>query len=459
MNKLITVMISLLATLFFVISCDDMNDIQREYAEQEEQVYLGKVDSLQSFPGFGRTKITWYIGSDPKIERTIIYWNMRNDSIVKDFIRTTPGLQRDSVIIENLPEGTTHFEFRNVNNKGETSLYSSVSAVVWGEDFADGLRARKIVSRDFDYEQSRYKLSLSPATRGDSVVYSQIVYKDSKGVEKTVRVERESNAVELPDFTGGQEFQFRTVFFLPEGIDTVYNNYENYKSPTAVFDNGEKLSLQGHIGSRYFERNGKSLYEWNAAGDLIVYTLEEDGSFTYTEKYVGVVPRNVYRDFFFYDDDKFIAISTDHKVTMHQIVNGKLVSVGSTFGTGFSMEKFIPARGFFYSLAGGTLKTWFAKNDGTLNGSLGGTVATDFIYAPSMLFNFQHLVGVDKDGYLYSIPITTIGSLGSKNRIGSGWNRFKQIINVGPKLLGLDSNGDFYEFDFDATNSYWVLDK
>lgn len=451
-------MVSLLVILFFVISCDDMNDIQKKYAEKEERVYLGKVDSLQSFSGFGRVKITWYISSDPRIEQTIIYWNMRNDSIVKDFVRTTPGIQKDSIIIENLPEGSTSFEFRNINSKGESSLYSSVTATTWGEDFAEGLSARKIVSRSFDYERSRYELHFSPTTRGDSVVYSQIVYTDSKGTEKTVRIGRETNTVELTDFADGMEFRFRTVFFPPEGIDTVYNNYEVYKAPTAVFEKGTKLSLHGNIESRYFERGGKNLYEWNTAGDLIVYALEEDGSFTYTEKYVGIVPRNIYRDFFFYDDDKFIAISNDHKVTMHQIKDGKLVSVGGTIGTGFSMGKFIPAKGFFYSLSGGTLKTWFAKNNGTLNSSLGGTVATDFIYDPSILFNFEYLIGVDANGYLYSIPISTTGILGNKNRIGSGWNRFKKLVSVGTKLLCLDNNGDFYEFDFNATDFYWILE-
>src|SRR5690606_37926740 len=96
-------------------SCDKMNDIQEEFTSREDQVYLGKVDSIRFYSGFGRAKITWYIGSDPKIDRTIIYWNMRKDSVVKDFIRNTSGVQKDSIILDNLPEGSTLFEFRNVN--------------------------------------------------------------------------------------------------------------------------------------------------------------------------------------------------------------------------------------------------------------------------------------------------------------------------------------------------------
>ena len=74
-----------------------------------------------------RAKITWYITADPKIEQTVIYWNERTDSLVKNVSRTSSGVMKDSIIIENLPEGSTLFEFRNMNSKGEYSLYTPVS--------------------------------------------------------------------------------------------------------------------------------------------------------------------------------------------------------------------------------------------------------------------------------------------------------------------------------------------
>ena len=129
-------------------SCDDMNDIQSEYADRDERVYLGKVDSLKAFPGFGRAKITWYITADPKIEQTVIYWNERTDSLVKNVSRTSSGVMKDSIIIENLPEGSTLFEFRNMNSKGEYSLYTSVTATSWG--VRQGLRARRLTSTIFN---------------------------------------------------------------------------------------------------------------------------------------------------------------------------------------------------------------------------------------------------------------------------------------------------------------------
>ncbi len=148
---------------------------------------------------------------------------------------------------------------------------------------------------------------------------------------------------------------------------------------------GKKLSLKGNISSRYFERDGDKLYEWNADGDVIVYALNEDGSFSQAETYLSLVPRSNYREFFFYNDDKFICVNTGNLVSMHRIVDGRLVTVktpsgAETFGSSFNMIKFIPAKGFFYSIAPttGDLRTWFANNDATWGSSNGTTVTKGF---------------------------------------------------------------------------------
>lgn len=459
------IILSLLAGVIILISCDDMNDIQRKYAEIEERVYLGKVDSVKAFPGLGRVKLTWYVTGDPKIEKTIIYWNMRNDSIIKEFTRTASGVQKDSIVIESLPEGSSLFEFRNVNSKGESSLYSSTTATVWGEDFGDGLYYRRITSQNFNYEESTFDLDVSPVFEGDSVVYSQITYTTQQGEEKTIRIERDDVSIILPDFGDGQKLYFQTAFFLPTGIDTIFNTPQILKSPTAIFDNGKKLSLVGNLNSRYFERYG-NLYEWNIEGDLIECTQnEEDGEFYPHEVYPALVPRSIFRDFFFYDDDKFIGIRVNNTVSMHQIADRDLVTVlspsgGETFGSSYSMNLFLPAKGFFFSVrkSNGNISVHPANNNATWGSPQTTVVGTGFAYEPVTLYNYNTLVGVDTDGYLYAIPITTTGILGNKSTIGSGWDKFKKLVSVGNKLLGFDEKGDIYRFDFNPTDYYWVVE-
>ena len=450
--------VALLVILFLSVTCDDMNDIQSKFTEIKEKTYLGKVDSIKSFPGYGRAKLTWYIGSDPEIEKTIIYWNMRNDSIIKDFVRHKPGLQRDSIILENLPEGSFLLEFRNVNSEGKTSLYSSTTVRVWGKDFAQGLSSRNIKSHEFDHDFSSLKLTLSDSYAGDSVVYSEIKFTDLEGLEKNIRIDRNTNSLVLTNFPDGEELNFRTVFFLPQGVDTVYGDYEIFKSPKVVFERGEKVTIGEGLESKYFNRNEDKLYEWKSNGNVTIYE-NIDGTFVQTENIPDLVPRSTYREFFFYDDDRFIAINTAGVVTMQTIVNGQFSRIGvANFGLGFLFPTFVPAKGFFYSIDKGELKTWFANNDATWGIPNGTTVETGFTHPVYALFKYKTLIWVDDAGSLWYAPISTTGYLKSKNKIGSGWNRFKKLVAVGDILLAMDASGDLWKFNFD-TKHYWVVDK
>lgn len=440
-------------------SCDKMNDIQSTYADKEEGIYLGKVDSIKSYPGFGKTKLVWYIGSDPKIERTIIYWNLRRDSVVKDFTRVNSGVQKDSVVLENLPEGSMLIEFRNINNKGETSLLSSVTATVWGASFADGLRARSLTSFDYDYNEARYSLALSKTTPGDSVVYSEITYTTKSNATNTVAINRGDTTAVLPDFPSGGTFQFRTVFFLPQGIDTVRNEYQTFNAPEAVTDRGIKIALKGNAVSKYFPMDN-DLCEWNAAGDLIVYAVADNGELTEKMRYPALAPRGTFRDLFFYEGDRFIGIQTNNSLYMYTITDGVLKNIlTTTLGTGFTNPKHIGARGFFYSItSGGDVKAWFALPGGTWLTPQSASAGSGFTYDPYALFNFQTLMGVDATGNLWTVPVLATGSIGAKSRMGLGWNRFTKIACTGTKLYGMEANGDMYVYNnFDVTSKYWIV--
>jgi hypothetical protein len=464
LKNIVSTILGLLAVFYFATACDDMNDIQEKFTEKAEQVYLGKVDSVVAIPGFGRAKLTWYIGSDPKIEKTVIYWNMRADSIIKDFVRTGSGLQRDSTIIENLPEGSMLFEFRNINSKGESSLFSSTTATVWGNNFANTLIARRLTSKDFDYANSSYTLGLSSAANNRDMAYSLVSYTTKSGTEKTIRIEKDVDEVELTDIADGAEFRFRNVFFLPTGMDTVYSSNQIYNVPKAVNETGSKLSLQMSPDSRFFERTGNLLYEWTTGSDLIEYLLNEDGSITKNKTLPAAVPRNSYRELFFSDGDRFISINTAHQVVMFQMTDLDKMEIVKTsagadfFGSGFNFPQFVPAKAFFFSVAAnGETKTWFPNPNATWGSPNGATVSPPaLLFKLVILYNDQNIIGVDEDGYMWSIPITSNGGLGVKSKIGQGWNKFVNILAVGKKLIAANDNGDFYAFDFDADDTYWI---
>lgn len=473
-NKFFKHFLLFIITLTFFISCDNMNDIQREFAEREEQVYLGKVDSLKVTPGFGRAKVSWYISADPKIEQTIIYWNEREDSLVVDVNRTSSGLYRDSILVENLEEGSTLLEFRNVNSKGQSSLFTSVIATSWGGSFAEQLLARKLTSTVYNYEESIFTLKFSPVVIGDSVEYSQVVYTDKYGKEKTLRIDREINDTTLIDFPDGATFGFRNIFFLPQGLDTVFSDFQQIKAPITKFEKGKKIDFPGSPNSYYSVCKSKSIYEWTQEGDVNFYELNEQGIFELSESYPKLVSRNTYAQFFFFDDDKFIA--TDHamNIYMFRIDNYELKVVkpagqaSDSFGGAMGHKRFIPAQGFFYALSGSnSFSVFFPNNNGTWGnpattalGKLYYNIVTNF-YGNYLLAIDEELEGAEdsKKGLLWSFPYSTSGNLRGVNKIGRGWDRFQEFFAIGSKLIAIEYNGDFYEFeDFNATDYYWIVE-
>ena len=146
MKKIIILFVWSLVTIVLTFSsCDSMNDIHQKYLDLGEQIYPCKADSLSSFPGYGRVKLVWYVNADPKVEQTVIYWNERQDSIVKPFVRTVEGVQKDSAIVEGLAQGDYIFELINKNQFGERSLTTMVQGKSYGETYASGLRSRSFM--------------------------------------------------------------------------------------------------------------------------------------------------------------------------------------------------------------------------------------------------------------------------------------------------------------------------
>lgn len=178
----------------FLIQCDDKesDDLYKQYINEGEKIYLGKTDSLVALSGIGRVQLKWYVNADPKIEETVIYWNMRQDSVKKSFRRTEKGIQADSLFIEGLPEGTYTFELINRNKSGYRSLVSTVQGEVYGESFISGLKSRGISSMTviaYDKEKQLSDIKISGAWYRESWLENHLcqwLYKYAKSAVRTL---------------------------------------------------------------------------------------------------------------------------------------------------------------------------------------------------------------------------------------------------------------------------------
>lgn len=236
-NRVIFLVLCLTFSYLF-IACDSMEDINRIYSEKEEKVYLGKVDSIKTFAGLNKIKITWYISSDPRIKNTIVYWNMRQDSIVKPFNREKSGVQKDSIIIENLSGSNYYFEFRNVNDRGESSLFSSATGTTLGKKHLESLKNRTPTSIEYDAETFNTTVVLSPTIPEDFLVYSELKYLDKDGKEVSLIIDRDSISFIMENVPRRGKFQLRSVFSVGFDNEIFYSNYDSYDVPAPELKTG-----------------------------------------------------------------------------------------------------------------------------------------------------------------------------------------------------------------------------
>lgn len=457
MNKYVIIIISLLSAI--LVGCDGMNDIQKQYVDLGEKVYLGKVDSIEVTPGLNRVKITWYIPADPKIENTVIYWHMRNDSVVKPFTRTTPGVQKDSIIIENLAEDTYYFEFRNTNKAGESSLFTAAQGRAWGEEFLETLHERKVASQGYDPDPPVLKLSLSAVPPNDEVVYSKIKYTNEAGDVVEKRIENDIINYTIPDLAFGGDYEVTTVFFPIAGIDTVYKKV-TYEAPPLKIAVGKKiLSLSNAAGSLFFVRN-ESLMQQDPTGNLLIYTFNTNEQLIHTGTMEGTW--NMYAFMYNKAADMLICNDKDRLRYIHtyKFEGNKLTLLTSQLGRGYGFPAFMSFEGLFYTIAAnGEVKRWIVQQNGTWASPNGGDVmATGFTqYIIALSHQNKAILAVDNvDGGLWYYTAAANGIMSStRKKIGKGWNTYKNLYSFGDKLIAQDANGDFWLHEFDL-NTYWI---
>jgi hypothetical protein len=205
----------LIATAF--MACDDMTTIYQEYLDRGETIYIGKVDSLQLFPGDGRVKLAWEINADPRLEDCIVYWDERADSLVVPIVRDAGGgRQKMSVVVEGLAERGHIFEVRTRDVYGNISLKTEKSAPCYGEKYRGGLSNRAIVA-----QEANPGVALVTWGTTENSVGVEFSYVNRAGTPRTVLVPPEETISAFVDYVSGGEFSYTTLYLpVATSIDT-----------------------------------------------------------------------------------------------------------------------------------------------------------------------------------------------------------------------------------------------
>ncbi|MDR3308840.1 MAG: DUF4998 domain-containing protein [Tannerella sp.] len=210
--KIITVLIIL--TLF--IGCDDMNNINQEYIDRGETIYTGVVDSIEASPGYNRVRVNWFINSDPRVKKTVIYWNEGKDSTVVQITRQD-NIPTHHELTFSVPEGAYVFQFVTKDNEGHHSVnttFSEISVSIYGDRYIAGLSNRPVAS-----------INTTKITWGDvesvTILYTTVSYVDDEGVKQVIKVENDSTETPLPGAQAGTDVSVVTTFIPVNGLDEV----------------------------------------------------------------------------------------------------------------------------------------------------------------------------------------------------------------------------------------------
>jgi hypothetical protein len=197
-----------------------MNSVNQEYFDRGETFYTGKVNYLQAFPGNNRVRFLWYVNSDPRITRTVIYWNGVSggvDSTVVAINRTQPGsIQAETEL--NLPESGYVFEFVTKDDNGNRSLAVERSVAIYGDKYIALLQNRDVVS------VSVSKITWATVS-SQEILYTIVQYTDytdpDNPATRTLRVENEDTETELSGAKSGEPLSVTTSYLPANGIDIV----------------------------------------------------------------------------------------------------------------------------------------------------------------------------------------------------------------------------------------------
>ena len=208
-------------------ACSDMNELHDKYLATGEKIYVGRPDSAKVFAGENRLLLRYWV-SDPKSKKMVIYWQLRNDSILVD----VPA-NRDSVdlILSNLPENNYNFELVTMK---EDFTYRSVTLHVsgnsYGEQYQSTLEHHLIKSATLI---SLEQMEIEWFSANDNEVGNEVVYLGKSGDTVSKFIPFDETVTNIDDYSG--DLRYRTIY-LPEenAIDSFYTEYQPIETGSSL---------------------------------------------------------------------------------------------------------------------------------------------------------------------------------------------------------------------------------
>ncbi|PSL48382.1 uncharacterized protein DUF5013 [Chitinophaga niastensis] len=223
--RILNNIIFLLLLLTAISACRKQDDYKK-FLEGGEIIYTGKADSLLVHSGRNRVQLSWLLISDPKIVKSKIYWNNRNDSATLD-IKRSGGVDTIRYIVNNLEERAYTFEIFNYDKDGNVSVKTEGTGIVYGPLYETALLSRAFNNAEMQNGHAAISWVNIDTTRGIIGMQLQYTTSDNTAHDTILKAHPEGQVTILDNYLSMSSFRSRTLY-LPDtlAVDTFYTAWE-----------------------------------------------------------------------------------------------------------------------------------------------------------------------------------------------------------------------------------------
>ena len=167
--------ISVFTILLFIVSCGDIDSIHEQYL-QGEQVYAGKLDTLEVKPGYYRAQLegqTQFLGNSNQI---IIEYDDQIDIYDINEDNFQNGIYK--LILPELEEKSYEFTVTTQDEIGNLSVSQIVAGFAIGDIFVSDQDPREII--DFSFESDGTYANFYGNAQSENVIYTLVDYENEQ---------------------------------------------------------------------------------------------------------------------------------------------------------------------------------------------------------------------------------------------------------------------------------------
>jgi hypothetical protein len=167
--------ISVFTILLFIVSCGDIDSIHEQYL-QGEQVYAGKLDTLEVKPGYYRAQLegqTQFLGNSNQI---IIEYDDQTDIYDINEDNFQNGIYK--LILPELEEKSYEFTITTQDEIGNLSVSQVVAGFAIGDIFVSDQDPREII--DFSFESDGTYANFYGNAQSENVIYTLVDYENEQ---------------------------------------------------------------------------------------------------------------------------------------------------------------------------------------------------------------------------------------------------------------------------------------